>query len=160
MGTFSYTGRSGHFSPHGLALFDLIDDIQPRVRSAVDGAVLTPFTSPVEFMSWMWATAMTRATIMQDQGIPMFIARYEEFNERALEVLHRVVQLLRGPGQSGGPGCGRYHNSQEGTDQSRARELEPGSELTDERLAAFKLSLEKLAPSLGLDTVLLGTYGT
>ena len=104
---------------------------------------------------------MTRATIMQDQGIPMFIARYEELSERALEVLQRVVQLLRGPGQSRQALAAVVaRDSQEGTDQSRARELEPGSELTDERLAAFKLSLEKLAPSLGLDTVLLGTYGT
>ena len=41
-------------------------------------------------------------------------------------------------------------DSQEGTEFSRARQVEPGSDLTDERLASFRDCLAKLAPSLTL----------
>jgi hypothetical protein len=51
-------------------------------------------------------------------------------------------------------------DSQEGTEHSRKRVLEPGSELTDERLALLRAYLAKLAPSLDPDSPLEGTYGT
>ena len=50
-------------------------------------------------------------------------------------------------------------DSLEGTEFSRARQVEPGSDLTDERLASFRDCLAKLAPSLNPDLSMEGTYG-
>jgi len=90
----------------------------------------------------------------------MFIARYEELSERPLEVLAALCEY-----------CGVHispeslaavvaEDSQRGTEHSRARGLEPGSELTDERLSAFRRRLAELDPALRPDEVLPGTYGT
>ena len=150
----------GLFSAEMLAIWDRFGDIQPRVRSMIDGAEVTPFPSPTQFLSWMWAAPIARATILHQEGVEMFMARYEELSERPLEVLTALCEF-----------CGVHINpealtavitrdSQEGTEHSRARQVEPGSELTDERLAAFRAGLEKLVPFLNPDLPLQGTYGT
>ncbi len=51
-------------------------------------------------------------------------------------------------------------DSQEGTEHSRARQVEPGNDLTAERLAAIRTGIGKLASSLNPDLPLDGTYGT
>ena len=141
-----------------LAIWDHLGDIQPRVRSLVDGEELCP--SPIEFLGWMYTMPMLRATILQRQGIPLFVARYEELNDRPLEVLTALCQFCDVEISAVALEGVIARDSQEGTEHSRKRELEPGSELTDERLALLRAHLAKLAPSLDPDSPLEGTYGT
>ena len=148
------------FGPEFLGLWDVIYDILPRVRSALDGAVLRPFSSPEELLSWIWATAMVRAMIMQREGIAMFVARYEELNDRPIEVLTALRDYCDVRVSADPLAAVLARDSQEGTEHSRARELVPGCELTNERLTSFMRCLEKFAPSLDPDVVLPGTFGT
>ncbi len=144
----SATRAFGLFSSQMLASWDRRDELVSRVRSTVDGPVLGPFHSPIEFLSWTWATSMARA-----------IARYEELSSRPVEVLAALREY-----------CGVHisleslaavvaQDAQSGTEHSRARALEPGAELTDERLAAFQCCLADLPPELRADEILPGTYG-
>jgi hypothetical protein len=143
-----------------LAIWDHLGDLQPRVRSLVDGEELCPFPSPIEFLGWMYATPMLRATILQRQGIPLFMARYEELNDRPLEVLTALCEFCDLEISTDALEGVIARDSQEGTEHSRRRVLEPGSELTDERLALLRAHLAKLAPTLDPDSPLDGTYGT
>ncbi len=149
----------GLFSPELLALWDRFGEIQPRVRSVVDGAELSPFPSPSEFLGWMWAAPMVRATILRQEGVPMFIARYEELSERPFEVLMALCEFCGLRIKPSALTAVIAQDSQEGTEFSRARQVEPGSDLTDERLASFRDCLAKLAPSLNPDLSMEGTYG-
>ncbi len=142
-----------------LAIWDHLGELQPRVRSLVDGAELSPFPSPIEFLGWMWATPMLRATILQRQGIPLFMARYEEMSERPLEVLTALCQFCHLKISKDVLEAVIARDSQEGTEHSRKRVLEPGTELTDQRLVLLRAYLAKLAPSLDPDMPLQGTYG-
>jgi hypothetical protein len=117
-----------------LAIWDHLGDIQPRVRSLVDGEELCPFPSPIEFLGWMYARPMLRATTLQRQGIPLFMARYEELNDRPLEVLTALCQFCDVEISTVALESVIVRDSQEGTEHSRKRVLEPGSELTDELL--------------------------
>jgi hypothetical protein len=150
----------GLFSSQVLALWDRFDDIQPRVRSSVDTTDLPAFPSPVEFLGWMWATPMARATIMQRKGVPMFTARYEELSQRPLEVLSALCEFCDVRIAPEALRAVVARDSQEGTEHSRSRALEPGSELTDDRLAAFMACLRELAPFLDPHLPIEGTYGT
>ncbi len=150
----------GLFSPRYLVSWDRHDEVLPRVRSVLDGPVLSPFPSPVEFMCWMWATSMTRATILQRQGVPMFITRYEDLSARPLEVLAALCEYCGVRVSQEALAAVVARDSQGGTEHSRAREVAPGGDLTDEHLAAIRRCLAEMAPELAPDQVLPGTYGT
>jgi hypothetical protein len=150
----------GTFTPGALALWDRLDEIQPRVRSLVDRGELKPFPSPVEFLAWMWAAPMARATVLQRASVPMFMARYEELSTRPLDVLSALCEYCEVTIRPEVLADVIARDSQAGTEHSRARVVEPGSDLTDERRAAFLDRLLELAPSLDPDLPLEGTYGT
>jgi len=154
----STTRAFGIFTPEFLASWDPSGPV-PRVRSAVDGPVLSPFPSPVDFISWVWASPMVRATILQQQGLPMFIARYEDLSARPFEVLTALCEYCGVRIRPETLAAVLARDSQSGTELSRARALERGSELTDERLAAFRRCLAEIAPELTPDQILPCTYG-
>jgi hypothetical protein len=123
--------------------------------------MLSPFLSPVEFMSWVWTTSMARATILQRQGVgvAMFVTRYEELSARPLDVLAARCEycgVRMSPESLAAVVAG---DSRSGTEVSRAREVAPGNELTDERLAAFRSCLANIAPELSAGRILPGTFG-
>jgi hypothetical protein len=151
----------GLFSPETFASWDrLRNDLPPRVRSVLDGPVLSPFASPVELAVWMWATSMTRAAILQRRGVPMFITRYEDLSARPLEVLPALCEYCGVRVSLEALAAVVAEDSQSGTEHSRARQVAPENDLTDEHLAAIRRCLADMAPELKPDQVLPGTYGT
>ena len=154
----SVTRAFGIFEPQSLESWHRFDELVPRVRSSLDGPVLSPFPSPIEFMSWVWATSMVRAATLQRQGLAMFITRYEDLSARPHEVLTALCEYCGVGTSPESLATVVARDSQSGTELSRARALEPGSELTVERLAAFRRRLAEIAPDLRPDQVLSGTY--
>lgn len=155
----SATRAFGLFSRQVLASWERAAEILPRLRSLVDGPVLSPFPSPVEFLSWAWATSISRAIMLQREGLAVFITRYEELSTRPLEVLVALCDYCDVRISVEALAAVVAQDSQGGTEQSRDRALEPGAELTDERLAAFRRCLADIAPELRPDEILPGTYG-
>ena len=116
--------------------------------------------SPIEFLSWVWSTSMAGAMALQQAGLPMFLARYEELYQQPLEVLAALLGY-----------CGISFNeealakviardSQEGTELSRDRAIKSNSELTEARRLAFRRCLAEVRPKVDPDAVLPGTFGT
>ena len=156
----------GVFNPEVLANWNGLSDVLPRLRSLVDGEELAPFRSPVELMSWVWSTSMVRAIALQNEGVPMFIARYEELAARPRDVLTALFDYCGVGVTPGDLDETLAHDSQEGADTwagrhepSGARPNEPTSELTEERRLAFLRSLAERAPALQPNHVIPGTYG-
>ncbi len=128
----------------------------------IDGAEVTPFPSPTQFLSWMWAAPIARATILHQEGVEMFMARYEELSERPLEVLTALCEF-----------CGVHINpealtavitrdSQEGTEHSRsAAKSSRGASSPMSGLPPLQgRALKNLCHFLNPDLPLQGTYGT
>ena len=77
----------------------------------------------------------------------MFIARYEKLRERPFEVLTALCIIFGLRIKPSALSAVIAQGSEEGTEFSRARQVEPGSDLTDQRQAAFRDCRAKLAPS-------------
>jgi hypothetical protein len=148
----------GWFSPAVLADWYERAVRTPRPRSLADRPAPDRFRSPSDLLSWLWSTSMLRALALQEQGVPMFIARYEELNARPGEVLAALFDY-----------CGvriapealaevLAKDSQEGTSLSRARVEESTSELTEQRRLAFRRFLAERAPYLHPDQAIPGTF--
>jgi hypothetical protein len=155
----SFARASGVFSPEALANWDDSGDVLPRVRSLVDGNELGHFPSPIESLSWLWSTCMVRAIALHNDGVPMFMARYEEIVARPHDVLTALFEYCGVNVTTEALDETLALDSQEGTEISRARAAESTSELTEERRLAFLSSLAEWAPGLDPDVVIPGTYG-
>jgi len=149
----------GVFSPQAIAGWSNLYDLLPRLRSIVDGPTLVPFPTGAEMLGWTWATSMARALALQQAGVPMFIARYEELSQRPRDVLAALVDYCDAVVRPDALDAVITRDSQEGTPMSRANAQESASELTEERRVAFRQWLAQAAPTLGPDDALPGTYG-
>ncbi|HXW82118.1 MAG TPA: hypothetical protein VEJ84_21655, partial [Acidimicrobiales bacterium] len=88
-----------------------------------------------------------------------FIARYEDLSAHPLGVLAALCEYCAVRISPESLAAVVARDSQSGTEHSRDRALVPGSDLTAERLAAFRRCLADIAPELGPDQILRGTYG-
>jgi Sulfotransferase domain len=148
----------GSFSPERLADWDDRADRTPRPRSLADRAQPDWFRSPADVLSWLWSTSMLRALALQQRGVPMFIARYEELKAHPAEVLTAMFDYC---GVSIAPealAAVLAKDSQEGTGLSRATAKESTSELTEEHRLAFRRCLAERAPALDADQPMAGTF--
>jgi hypothetical protein len=110
-------------------------------------------------MAWMWRTVMESCIAMQDRGIPMFVARYEELNAAPREVLAAMFAH-----------CGLSANalsnldailkedSQAGSPLSRAVGAENPVQLLPEHLDEMRRLIGAGSTRLTADTILPGTY--
>jgi len=148
----------GLFSPETLAQWDQPSNQAPLPRSLADGPGPDRLRSPVDLLSWLWSTSMLRALALQEQGVPMFIARYEELRVRPREVLTALFNYC---GVSISPEAMAgvlAEDSQEGANLSWTDVDGSRSELTDERRLAFRRSLAQRAPFLDPDRAIPGTF--
>ena len=150
---------SGAFTPDALANWDGGDEVLPRVRSLVDRPELAPFPSAIEALSWLWSTSMVGAIALHNEGVPMFMARYEEIVARPHDVLRALFDYCGVNVTTEDLDETLARDSQEGTEISRARAAESTSELTEERRLAYLSSLADWAPGLDPDVIIPGTNG-
>lgn len=131
-----------------------------RIRSIVDPPPPAPLaTSPQGWLPWIWATSMARAADLQQHGVPMFVARYEELTRGPMDVLQAILAYC---GLEPGPAALAEviaRDSQEGTVLSRAATKTSADDFTEERRAEFRRYLRELAPQVDPDSPMPGTYG-
>jgi glutaminase len=102
---------------------------------------------------------MVRAIALHNDGVPMFMARYEEIVARPHDVLTAFSHYCGVKVTAEDLDETLARDSQEGTEISRARAAESRSELTEERRLTFLSSLAEWAPGLDPNVVIPGTYG-
>lgn len=115
--------------------------------------------SALELMAAMWRSVMETCLAMQQRGVPMFVARYEELNAAPREVLAQMFSH-----------CGLAANAIGTLDAVLEQDSQAGSALSRENLAQAAASLspahlEELrrlirdgSQTLTADTILPGTY--
>jgi hypothetical protein len=131
----------------------------PRTRSIVDppGPLASP-AHPAAQLAWIWATSMARAAELQRQGVPMFIARYEDLTAQPVAILQATLAYC---GLTCGPDVLAEviaRDSQEGTVLARGAEKPPANDLTEERRLEFRRYLREMAPQVDPDRPMPGTY--
>lgn len=148
----------GVFTPEMLSRWDQVGTVVARLRSLADSSKpLVWYSSPEDFLSWIWSTSMLRARALCEQGVPMFVARYEELTSRPFDVLRALLDYC---GVAVSPEALREaleRDSQDGTALSRTKAAQSQSELTEERRLDFLRCLAERAPSLDPDWVLPGS---
>ncbi|HZT44407.1 MAG TPA: hypothetical protein VFA07_19745 [Chthonomonadaceae bacterium] len=114
--------------------------------------------SALEIMAYLWLSVMEQCVQMQRQGIPLFIARYEELNGAPRDVLTQMFAY-----------CGLAANaannldavlaqdSQAGSSLSRERLGEASAQLTPKHFQALRRLIREGSQTLTADTILPGT---
>ncbi len=113
----------------------------------------------LESMAMRWLGPMQTCLELQQRGIQIFIARYEELNSQPNEVLnamfaHCGVSSCR----IGDLDTVLAQDAQEGTVLSRASLATAPTQLSADNLTALRKKIEELAPGISADFVIPGTY--
>ncbi len=138
------------------------------VQVAFPGVAGTSVDSPrpdwngrtmLESLAMRWLGPMQTIQEMLQQGIPLFIARYEELTSHPHEVLGKMfAHCGLGSRTVGSLDTVLTQDAQEGTVLSRASLATAPTQLTAENLAALRKKIEELAPGMSADYILPGTY--
>ena len=102
---------------------------------------------------------MVGAIALHNEGVPMFMARYKEIVARPHDALRPLFDYSGVNVTTGELDETLPHDSQEGTEISRARAAESTSELIEERRLAYLSSPAGWAPGRDSYVVIPGTYG-
>lgn len=113
----------------------------------------------LETMAMRWLGPMQACQEVLQQGIPLFIARYEELISHPHEVLGKMfAHCALGSRTIGSLDTVLAQDAQEGTVLSRASLATAPTQLTAENLVDLRKKIEELAPNMSADYLLPGTY--
>ena len=113
----------------------------------------------LEQLAAMWGSVMETCQQMQQEGIPMFVARYEEINATPREVLRQMFAYCGlADAAIGNLEKVLEQDSQAGTALSRARVGESPAHLSAMHLAQLRRLIAEGTLGLTADTILPGTY--
>jgi hypothetical protein len=115
--------------------------------------------SSLELAARLWLSVMEKCQEMQQSGIPMFIARYEELNAAPRDVLAQMfAHCGLAANAVGNLDALLEQDSQAGTALSRASLGGAPAQLTPEHLEELRRLIREGAQQLTADTILPGTY--
>jgi hypothetical protein len=115
--------------------------------------------SILHLMAKWWLAPMQSCLEMQQIGIPMFVARYEELNASPRDVLSAMFAYCGLDIKTGrNLDAVLEQDAQEGTELSRASLDRAPTQLTAEHLKIFRRIIEDIAPGWTADAILPGTY--
>ncbi len=113
----------------------------------------------LESMAMRWLGPMQTCQEMLKEGIPLFIARYEELTSHPHEVLGKMfAHCDLGSRTIGSLDTVLGQDAQEGTVLSRASLATAPTQLSAQNLVDLRKKIVELAPDMSADYVLPGTY--
>lgn len=115
--------------------------------------------SALEILASLWTSVMKRLLKMQERGIPMFIARYEELNADPWDVLtHMFAYCGLSENAVSNLNAVLEQDSQAGSSLSRASLGEAPVQLSPEHMTELGRLISEYCPGLTADSILCGTY--
>jgi hypothetical protein len=115
--------------------------------------------SRLELLACMWLSVMEKCMAMQQRGLPLFLARYEELNAAPRDVLAAMFNHCGLSASAvGNLDAVLEADSQEGSPLSRARADEAPVPILPEHLDELCRLIAAFSPELTADTILPGTY--
>jgi hypothetical protein len=128
-------------------------------RRAIPRLASRESASRLELLACMWVSVMENCLEVQQRGIPMFLARYEELNAHPREVLAAMFAYCGlSPSGVGNLDAVLEEDSQAGSPLSRASVEEAPVPVTQEHIDALCRLIHEFSPELTADTILPGTF--
>jgi hypothetical protein len=151
----------GRFEPETQQALPAIQQVFSRLAPVLRAYTATHTTTipPIELPVVLWGSVMERCIALQQHGVPMFCARYEELKHAPRAVLAAIfgycdVSLADPTGLD----TVLAHDSQAGTTFSQRQAEQSRSRLTDEQVQEVHRLLQHYAPRFTGDVMLPHTF--
>jgi Sulfotransferase domain len=135
----------------------LVSRFMPVVAAPTAQELAPP--SPLAWLSYLWVSVMERCVDLQRQGVPMFVARYEDLQAAPHEVLEALFAYCAVTARDAGA-IGRVlaQDAQAGTSLSREHAQGSTSAFGAQHVAELHRLIRTYAPMLTPDFVMPQTF--